>query len=333
MKKYLTEVLLISDTDNLNNIIDWLYWHLYIIGFEHAVIIDNSKNSILNVLQNIPDFNNKIDYHSMPYSISQTGIYTEFVNKSEAWWVLPIDDDEYVYLNPLKYRNIQDVIREASAKSSDIFKIGFTWAIMLSDNLIAHIDYSNTSYIENFKNILCADCNSINYDTNIFGSKDDIKVMVNTCLRHLYDISDSHYITEKELGFRSHVNEMGISCYEHIGNVHNPITKYKGKYYFTYNISNDSMSLGYQSYYPINEKSDVLLLHFKYRTKDEWKFKCNSRNHFVDTKELFFTTQYLTERITDYYNRYSKYAVRFDTPLNVYYKYKEKINAIKNAYN
>jgi len=328
-KKYLSEALLITCTDNQYNIIDWLYWHLYVVKFDHVVLIDNSPDKNLEKIANYPEFKDLVSYYSYPDRISQVDIYTEYVNNSEAWWVLPIDDDEFLYLNPKNYSTINDLIKDVFVKHNSFYRIGFTWAMMMSDKLLDKIDYKEFSYIETYRHWL----NNIpvKYNISAFGSMYDIKTMVNTCMKHLYHIENSQYVTEDNLKFRNtlRVDRVG-SVYEHIGNVHNPITYYNGKYQISYNISNSSVSFGYRSYFPITIAAPALLLHFKYRSLQDWQYKCNSRKHFADTRQIFFDTQYLENRITDYYTSYCNYSQQFDMPFNIYNNYKSEIIKIKS---
>ena len=43
-KKYLTEVVLLTKSYNLQDFKDWMHWHLDIIGFDCAHIFDNESS-------------------------------------------------------------------------------------------------------------------------------------------------------------------------------------------------------------------------------------------------------------------------------------------------
>lgn len=323
MKKYLSEVLLITDSDNYYNIIDWLYWHLNIIGFEHAVVIDNSQNSILKKIVAKNLFGDKVSFHFWPYKLSQTGTYTEFVNKSEAWWVLPIDDDEYLYLNPDYYKNINDII----TKSKNYLKISFNWLMMFSNGLIEQND-KKESYLNKFKyylnnkNILTAN------DFEIYGSFYDVKVMVNTSIKHLYSINKGTdtFVTKKQVNFTD--NNVNYD-YEHMGNVHNPLTYYD-KYYFAYNIAHDIETIGYLSDRPASILDNAYLMHFKFRTLEEWNYKCYNRNKFSDTRDVFFTRQYLSDNIKKLYDKIHTSLSLCNSAEIIYNKYRNDILTYKN---
>lgn len=43
-KCYLTEVVLLTKSYNLQDFEDWMHWHLDIIGFEHCHVFDNESS-------------------------------------------------------------------------------------------------------------------------------------------------------------------------------------------------------------------------------------------------------------------------------------------------
>ena len=57
-KLYNTELILITNSNNLNELLYWLYWHINVIGFEHVVLIDNSKENLIQPF--ISKFGNSI---------------------------------------------------------------------------------------------------------------------------------------------------------------------------------------------------------------------------------------------------------------------------------
>lgn len=324
MKKYLSEVLLITDSDNIYNIIDWLYWHLNIIGFEHAVIIDNSQNSILKKLEIKKLFKDKVNFYFQPGKLSQVDTYTKYVNNSDAWWVLPIDDDEYLYLDTDYYKNINDLI----LKTPGYLKISFNWLMLFSKTLIEKND-KKISYLNKFKYYLKNTNILNNSDYSLYGSFYDIKAMVNTSIKHLYSVNKDRdiFVTKNDVNFTD--NRVQFD-YEHMGNVHNPISYYDSKYYFAYNIAHNTETIGYRSDKPASILDTACLLHFKFRTFEEWNYKCNKRHKFSDTRDIFFTQQYLNDNIRKLYNKISTSLDIYNKAEILYNKYKNQILEYKN---
>ena len=59
-KKYLSEIILITNHNNKYTLFDWLFWHLNIIKFDHVVLIDN--NSTFDVKNICNMFGDKVTY-------------------------------------------------------------------------------------------------------------------------------------------------------------------------------------------------------------------------------------------------------------------------------
>jgi len=93
-KKYFSEILLLIKANNEKDFKDWIHWHLDTLKFEHLVVFDNESS--INV-KNICDNDYRIEYHYISGFPDQYKIYNQYVNnESNALWVFPIDDDEYL---------------------------------------------------------------------------------------------------------------------------------------------------------------------------------------------------------------------------------------------
>ena len=125
MKKYFTEALLITNNNNKYAIFDWLYWHINIVKFDHIVVIDN--NSKYNLESICKLFGNNVTYKKINGNISQSEIYTEYVNNSESWWVLPIDDDEFFYVSDKYDNNVNTLLYNYAKTYSNTYKFSFNW--------------------------------------------------------------------------------------------------------------------------------------------------------------------------------------------------------------
>ena len=83
-KKYYSEIICITNCANENHLYEWLYWHINIIKIEHLVLIDNTPDGKLETIAK--KFN--VSYKNITGILSQCDIYNNYVNNSEAEWVL-----------------------------------------------------------------------------------------------------------------------------------------------------------------------------------------------------------------------------------------------------
>lgn len=268
-KKYFTELILITCTNDGNNIKNWINWHES-LGFEHIIIIDN--DSTCDIKKIIADLNYKnIDYIKITGSISQEDIYNFYVNNSNSFWVLPLDDDEYLYIN----QNINDLLISAYNKYKS-FKFSFPWAMMYSNELLKNTD---KSYLEAFQYV---DINNKNIN---------IKTIVNTLIKHYYGAGEKHSEMNKTVEEIEYDKINAWNNYENItidriGTVHNPLSKYNNTYFHSYNINNINDPILCCGFYSnsILKLDTNFILHFKYRTIDDWNYKLNIRNKFNSCK-------------------------------------------------
>lgn len=311
-KKYLSECLLITAQDNLNSLIDWLNWHLNIIGFDHITLIDNSKTKIPKKAAEL--FNN-IEYISIDGTISQSEIYTKFIDKSNAYWVLPIDDDEILYIPDEYNNNINNfIINKVNKLSEPFYKIGFSWLMMFSKNLLSN---SNNSFLEDFNYYCILD---VFYKEDFFCQK----TMVNTIAKHYYynnciSKKISYHDINADFMYEYSKNYHIINS-DFLGSVHNPISKINDKYIHSYNVSNDIKTIGYKTYKSPN-LNNPLLLHYKYQTIDSWNKKIN-RNRFNDIVAGYYDNFYRMNTIYIIYDYVKDKLHKFDNVKNLYLKNK-----------
>ena len=326
MKRYLTEALLITNTENIYDIIDWLYWHINIIGFEHIVLIDNDSPVNLNILCKF--FGNKIKYIKLPGKLNQNEVYNKYVNNSDAYWVLPIDDDEFLYISDKYQNNIKNLI--IANDNFKFLKFSFTWMMMFSKKLINTRNLQNTNIFELF------DCYYDN-EAGFFEDITNIKTMVNTCAKHYYasdnkNLKKTHFVPVNDLNIDNYeirVNYNISNCYDHMATVHNPITILYKTFQHAYNITNNFIDIGYKSHSLVHHLNDAYLLHFKYKTKSEWDYKVNKRNKFDDVCETYYNNIYTNNAIVNAYN-YNQYFKPNYLPKQLYNKYINNILKIKN---
>ena len=129
-KIYLTEVVLLTKSYNLQDFKDWLHWHLDIINFDHCVVLDNE--STVNIKSVCDTYGKRVSYELVKGWVNQYVLYNKVVNESKAWWVLPIDDDEYLYMK--NFDNVDDMILYYQNKWPNMNKLSIRWQNMFPDD-------------------------------------------------------------------------------------------------------------------------------------------------------------------------------------------------------
>ena len=127
MKNKRTEVVLLTKSYNLQDFKDWLHWHLDIVGFDHCHIFDNE--SIVDIKSVCDQYKDRVSYELVKGWPNQYALYNRYINnESRAWWVLPIDDDEYLWMRD--FSNVNDLILFYQSKWNDISKLSIRWQNM-----------------------------------------------------------------------------------------------------------------------------------------------------------------------------------------------------------
>ena len=90
-----------------NDFDEWMDWHLNKCQFSHIYLIDN--NSRFDLHEETLKYGNKVSYEYLDGIPVQADVYNRYVNSiSNADYVMPIDDDEYVELSG--FNSISDAI-------------------------------------------------------------------------------------------------------------------------------------------------------------------------------------------------------------------------------
>lgn len=112
-RQYLTEIVLLTKSYNLQDFKDWCHWHLNIIGFDHIHVFDNESS--VDIKSICDTYGNKISYEKIIGWPNQYELYNRYINnESKAWWVLTIDDDEFLYVSDKYVHNINNVLLNIS---------------------------------------------------------------------------------------------------------------------------------------------------------------------------------------------------------------------------
>lgn len=126
MKTKLTEVVLLTKSYNLQDFKDWLHWHLDIIGFDCCHIFDNESSVDIKSVCDL--YGDRVTYELIKGWPNQYALYNRYINnESPAWWVLPIDDDEFLYVSDKYNNNVNEMLISVSAQHNDWNKICVGW--------------------------------------------------------------------------------------------------------------------------------------------------------------------------------------------------------------
>lgn len=316
MKCYLSEIILITCTNNINIFEQWLFWHKNIIGFEHIIVVDN--NSIVD-LKSVCDKYQNVEYVYKPGSISQSDTYNYYVNNSKAYWCLPIDDDEFVYISDKYNNNINNLIIKMHDEHKEFFKLSFMWAMMFSKDIIQSRNLSDPVF---------KDFTYMYTKTEFIEHIINIKTLVNTLVKHYYvkdtdplirikyedlDLPPEKLIYWKNAGWNM------LIPYDHMGTVHNPISKLFDTYIHAYNVTNGFTDIGYLGHKNLEITDDAYICHYKFRSFDEWKYKIYQRSKYNDLYSDY-DAHYMEETFYKAYSYKDKFIENLN-PLKLWEKY------------
>jgi hypothetical protein len=138
-----------TNVRNEPDIIEWCYYHLYILKFNHIVICDNGSNiPVINRINNHPYLKTKVYvFNLLGTSIKNKAkeIYFDKYSKLSDW-TLFIDADEYLVLKNID--NISIFMNNMlSKKNNNIDSITFNWKMMGSNKIL---NRNNKLVIDNF---------------------------------------------------------------------------------------------------------------------------------------------------------------------------------------
>jgi len=127
--KYKTEAILLTRYLNEQDMDEWIDWHLNKCGFEHIqIFVNNIEFNILKYSQKLDD--DRVSITEVPGNIRQYRIYDNYINEqSEAKWIMPIDDDEYLSISP-EFNNIYEAICYYECKFPHLDMLAVRWKHM-----------------------------------------------------------------------------------------------------------------------------------------------------------------------------------------------------------
>lgn len=319
-KKYFSEFILITYCSNIYNLIYWLDWHLNIINFEHGiVIINNTINETDKKM--LEQFYNKIELIIKPDRINQSAIYTEYVNKSKSYWVLPIDDDEYLYISDKYEHDINKLLFVQTNKDKDTFyKYAFNWLLFYSNELQEKFNQKK-SYLDLYRYVYL---DKVERQDEVF----NIKTIVNTSIYHQYfsDYDETKFVNNNEIDLKNITIGNKISMHDHIGTVHNPLSKFKNQFYHAKNLSTNEICAGYKFYNKTSLDMDCFIAHYKYRTLEEFQIKTQKYPKMLDVSPYYYSILNQNNFLEKLYEQIKSELVYFPVLYNLFNKYKNYDN-------
>lgn len=237
MKKYLSEALLVTKTYNLQDFKDWLFWYKDVIKFDIISVYDNESDE--DIESECKKYPNRVRYYKVSGWPNQHQIYQNHVNgKSEAWWVFPVDDDEFLYISDKYNNSINDAIIELQDKMPDMYRLAVGWINLFPKE---YIKERKTGLIENATAYSHKACYHWQYGNTY------LKTLVKTTRFHDYSA---------------------------LGSIHNPSIN-KPHEYSNLPSGEHMNRIGRKTPTSINE--DLILFHYQFKSDFEWTMKCRQR--------------------------------------------------------
>lgn len=284
-KKYFFEICLLTKNNNEKRLREWLDWHITKIKVDHIYIYDNESSFSFDGI--LHDYGNIVSYEKVLGKAHQAEIYTNHVQKiSNAQYVLPIDDDEYLY----SYFNLIQYLRRMQPVKLPITEMLFAPGEPMEYKSDLPVIETNDHIV--YKNLLRENL--------------EVKTIVNTSYNHTY--VDLEKYTRENPSEHGHDgpqwNDWQISPdsnyepdergetfdYNIIGNVHNPITMineeivhandYYGRPVYGYMAASNGVP------------GELFIAHMKIVSKEEWDYKCRVRGVVADMKSNYYDNQY-----------------------------------------
>ena len=264
-KKFFTEVVLLTKSYNLQDFKDWMHWHLDIIGFQRCHIFDNESS--VDIKSVCKSYGDRVTYELVKGWPNQYALYNRYINnESPAWWVLPIDDDEFLYVSGRYKNNINVALLKLQQRFPDMMKLSMSWKNMFP---LTFTKTRTTSLIENatgWSNIVSESLFNEWRQDNRW-----IKTLVNTV---------HHWFWGRPHNGGHNPSEYGTN---------NAIVSYMADGTVIRNCSD--------VVYPPKNELDLFIAHYQFKSDDEWKMKCANRvsaasTTFNKNKPLIYSLLY-----------------------------------------
>ena len=130
-KTKLTEVVLLTKSYNLQDFKDWMHWHLDIIGFDCCHVFDNESS--VDIKSVCDSYGDRVTYELVKGWAKQYNLYNRYINnESPAFWVLPIDDDEFLWMK--NFDNVNEMILFYHKMWPEMNKLSIRWKNLFPDD-------------------------------------------------------------------------------------------------------------------------------------------------------------------------------------------------------
>lgn len=237
-KKYLTEVVLLTKSYNIQDFKDWIRWHLEIIGFDHCHIFDNE--STVDIKSVCDSYGDKVTYEKIVGWPNQYSLYNRYINnESPAWWVLPIDDDEFLYVSEKYGNKINEfILTNEFIKKNNVHKLCIGWRNLFPEKFQ---EERTKSIIENAIAWSDEACKIWQH------GNEPVKTLV--WMGQKYEWADK----------------------DKLHKTHNPFTVGKDEKSFTLN---NEIIVNSKQAQATKGTEDLILYHYQYKSNKEWITKC-----------------------------------------------------------
>lgn len=284
-KRYFFEICLLTKSRNENELDAWLSWHFNKVNVDHIHIYDNE--STVNMLNVLKKYGNRVSYTRVNGTPHQADIYTQHVREiSEAQYVLPLDDDEFI---------ISSIDIKAYLKRVTPVKLSIGSLLFVPEHEMAepndHIYLETNTHLVNgklrenreVKTIVNTSYSHFYYDVKRYEDNHPNPIYENCSEYYVWQISDD---TDDYEIVRGQKNQFNV-----IGNVHNPLTYTKDNYLIHSQDIFMRNVYGYMTDYT-NVPCELFIAHMKIRSRAEWDWKCNVRKVVADMSSNYYDTQY-----------------------------------------
>lgn len=285
IKKYFFEICLLTKSRNENEFLAWLDWHFNKVNVCHIHIYDNESE--IDIQEIIKKYGNHVSYTKVIGTPHQADIYTKHVREiSNAQYVLPIDDDEYI----AAAIDISGYLKRMKPVKLSLGSLLFVPPVELKEPDGRLLLETNTHLVngklrENreVKTIVNTDYSHFYYDVKRYEDAHPNPIFENCSEYNIWQISDD---TDDYEVIRGQKNQFNV-----IGNVHNPLTYTKDGYMIHSQDLFMRNVYGYTTDY-VNLPCELFIAHMKIRSRAEWDWKCNVRKVVADMAANYYDTQY-----------------------------------------
>lgn len=143
----ISEVVLLTKCNYLNDFIEWINYYKK-LGFNNLVVYDNESTVDIKTICE----SNHISYKLISGYPDQINLYTNHFKNSTADWVYFADDDEFLWFDFKKYKNVNQLITAKITELNCDISFGVFW-VKLSSNIVLNLrdDLPDTTQIKTFK--------------------------------------------------------------------------------------------------------------------------------------------------------------------------------------